>query len=104
MQPFRFSRRASGKRAQSCQSVTRRPPMTPRLFRSGGVRARMTISLSHQVRKGTPLRPENMEQHCFVIAAPTPGHRCDVSILNERNSSTEKCIPRRRGKNRPEGK
>ncbi|RZB40798.1 hypothetical protein BDFB_003581 [Asbolus verrucosus] len=35
MQPFRLSRRASGKRARSCQSVTRRPPMTPRLFRSG---------------------------------------------------------------------
>ncbi|XP_063903394.1 uncharacterized protein LOC135122861 isoform X3 [Zophobas morio] len=51
MQPFRFSRRASGKRARSCQSVTRRPPMPPRCSAPVPVRARMTDSLSHQVRK-----------------------------------------------------
>ncbi|XP_063903393.1 uncharacterized protein LOC135122861 isoform X2 [Zophobas morio] len=66
MQPFRFSRRASGKRARSCQSVTRRPPMPPRCSAPVPVRARMTDSLSHQklpvrknlVRSSSPRPPD----------------------------------------------
>ncbi|XP_063903388.1 uncharacterized protein LOC135122861 isoform X1 [Zophobas morio] len=91
MQPFRFSRRASGKRARSCQSVTRRPPMPPRCSAPVPVRARMTDSLSHQVRKGARAQdhPTPMPQTITKLAVIRSRADDDAfTVKDRRNSST----------------